>query len=263
MSVTMAQMSELLQQFSPQDFACDWDNSGFHVRLNGEVTGVLICLDVTRDIIRFSAERRCNLILSHHPLLFRPQNHVDCAEYTGEMLNLLLKNQISLFCAHTTVDSAPWGINAYWRDELKLRDAVLLEETKAGCAGLGYIGDLPQKTTVRALCDFIKRRFSIDTLRVGGDLDKSICRVALCGGSASDLIPRAKALGGEVFITGEIKHNFYVENPDIVLIEAGHFDTEKCFVDLAARYLQNAANRLQYNLNICVPEQLTRYYCNY
>lgn len=370
MPVSLGQVEALLEDMAPRTFAEEWDNSGFNVNLHNEdVGGVMICLDVTPEIIGEAAEKGCGLIISHHPLLFKAMKSVDTKSHEGKCLEALLRNGISLYCAHTSMDSAPGGINTWLADVFGLenrsyiengsvehfyeiavhvprenadavRDAMTaagagklgnysgctfnidgkgtflpeggarpyigtkgtaetVEETRISaicgerklsevlCAvrgahpyeepaisvlrteeprtvlsGLGIVGDLPREMKAREAVDILKAAIKTDSVRVAGDLEKNVSRVGVCGGAAGEFGQAAEEMGAGLFITGEIKHNYYIERNGIVLVEAGHFDTEKCFCELYAQGLQKRLNDVNYNLAIYV-ENLQRPYRNY
>ena len=133
MPISLKEMELLIETLSPKEYAYDWDNSGFNIKLqNTEVTGVTICLDVSEEIIEEAAAKRCNLIISHHPLLFHATKQIDNGTYQGRCVAALIKNDISLYCAHTSMDTAPKGINRYLADMLGLRHQEYLEETNVG-----------------------------------------------------------------------------------------------------------------------------------
>lgn len=104
----------------------------------------------------------------------------------------------------------------------------------------------------------VKERLHIDHVRVSGEPGKTVKKAGVCGGSAGDLIPMAEDLGADLFITGEVKHSMYVAADGMALIEAGHFDTEKCFIQLFRQGLQKRANALKYNLSIFMTENQKR-----
>jgi putative NIF3 family GTP cyclohydrolase 1 type 2 len=123
---------------------------------------------------------------------------------------------------------------------------------------MGVIGGFEEGITLADAAALVKERLEIDHVRVSGAPEKIIKRVGVCGGSAGDLIPMAAGMGADLFITGEVKHSLYVASDGIALIEAGHFDTEKCFTQLFCQGLQKRANALQYNLSIFMTENQKR-----
>lgn len=363
MAVTLKEVGKLIDQVAPLRYQEEWDHSGFHVNLhNKNITGIYLCLDLSVDAIEDAVDMDCNLIIAHHPLLFHPIRSIDLDDYVGGCIAYLIGNGISLYCAHTSVDRAPNGINKWLADTLALKNCkymadeiidpfyevvvhVPLKETdkvrsammKSGAgkygnytdctfnvegkgtfkalkgaqpyirpsganakiqvvsetrisavckksvlsdvlqavrkahpyeepaisvlptqepaeaeAGLGIVGNLANEAPARTVLDQLKKALQADSVRVSGDLDKRISRVAVCGGAAGDLIKDAKEKGAQMYITGEIKHNHYAAEKEMILVEAGHFNTEKCFCEVFAHGLQNALDSVNYNIAIYV-----------
>lgn len=126
MHMSMDKIGMLLGEIAPLHYAEQWDNCGFNVNLHqNEVLGVLVCLDVTPEVINEAVEKKCNLILSHHPLLFDGIKKLDTSEYGGRCMQMLIEHSISLYCAHTNVDVMQGGINTW------LADAFLLENRRS------------------------------------------------------------------------------------------------------------------------------------
>ena len=262
MAVSIDKISAVFEEFSPLRFQCEWDNTGWNIFLNNDVSGIYVCLDVNRGVIENAVKNNCNVILSHHPLLFSAVRSIDENNAIGSLILELAKNNIALFCAHTSVDSAPWGINGYIADALNMKDKEYLMPVCDGEAGLGIVGDV-SKCTLADIAGMVKEKLSIDVVRVSGSADAIIKRAAVCSGAAGDMVGLARQKGADVYITGEIKHNYYIENKDIALIEAGHYDTEKCFVGIAAEYLQKRFNELKYNVNVFLDDDTVCPYTNY
>lgn len=142
-------------------------------------------------------------------------------------------------------------------------DVLKLKNVDYDSTGLGVIGDLSAPMTVREALDVLKRGLKTDSVRFCGDLDARVTRVAACGGSGGDLIPIAEKMGAQLYVTGELKHHNYLDE-GMALVEAGHFDTEKCFCGLFADGLQKALNAVEYSVvPVAVTEQLRRPYINY
>ena len=370
MSVTMQQMELILEKIAPVRFAEEWDNSGFNVNFhNREITGIMICLDVLPEIIEEAEKKGCNLLISHHPLLFRATKRIDSERYEGKCIRMLAERGISLYCAHTSMDSAPDGINTWLADQFHLTEREYIQDgvaehfyeiavhvpcehadkvrramTAAGAgrlgeyeectfniygegtfrpneyahpyigktgemetvkevrisaicsesdtervlravravhpyevpaisvlrteepktlqSGLGIVGDLPQRLPVREVLDRLKKILQTDSVRVAGDIEKSVARIGICGGAAGDFAEAARKKGAELFITGEIKHTEYAARSEIILAEAGHFDTEKCFCRIYEQGLQKCLDDVNYNIAIYVTN-LRRPYVNY
>ena len=153
-------------------------------------------------------------------------------------------------------------INAYIADALGLENREYCEATYQDEAGIGIVGDASYGSA-QALADRLKQALDLPDVRIGGDCTRSIKRIGICSGSCGEILDIAREKGADTFITGEIKHNMYVDNPGMILIEAGHYGTEKCFVSIACEYLQKKAAGLKYNVKILGNDVSSFPYKNY
>lgn len=262
MAESIEKIKDVIEKFSPLRYQCEWDNTGWNIYRDADIEGIYICLDVTHDVIEMAEKSGCNLIVSHHPLLLEPVSEVNVCEYRGQMITEITEKKMLLFCAHTAVDSAPWGINGYIADCLEMTDREFLDVTSENEAGIGYCGNIPE-ISVAELAEKIKKKMDIPSLRISGNFSSKVKRIAVCGGSGGSCADIAKEKGAELLFTGEIKHHVYVQNDNIVLIEAGHYETEKCFVGIARDYLQKHFRELKYNVKICTYDNMNCPYSIY
>ncbi len=181
---------------------------------------------------------------------------------TANIPEVVDEMRISSICGKAVLGAVLSAVRKVHPYEEPAISVLILEEPERIEAGLGVVGDLPQELTVRRAVERLKMALAIDSVRVTGNLDRTIKRLAVCGGAAGDLAEQAEKLGAQLYITGEIKHNYYVARKNIVLVEAGHFDTEKCFCELYAQGLQSLLDDVNYNIAIYV-EDLRRPYVNY
>ena len=145
MPMTIRKIADALETLAPLAFQEDYDNAGLQVGLiDDEVTGVLLCLDITEDIVDEAVRKGCNLVVSHHPLIFRPLKHVTGATYQERCVMKAVRNGIALYSAHTNLDNAEDGVNYRIASLIGLKDLEWLEE-KAGAEGCGsgVVGNLP------------------------------------------------------------------------------------------------------------------------
>jgi dinuclear metal center YbgI/SA1388 family protein len=206
---------------------------------------VLICLDVTQEVADEAAESGCDMILAHHPLLFSAVKSLDFADATQGVLMRLIKNGISVYAAHTSFDRATGGIND------TLAELLGLEDVKAyGEEALMRVGALPQPLNEVALITRVKQLLGISHVRASHSFEGLVSHVALVGGSGGEYAAQAQRAGAQALVTGEAKHHHWLEAESlgVLLIEAGHYDTECCFVDAIFGRLQSRANALQLQL---------------
>ena len=226
-----------LEEFAPLALQDGYDNAGLQIGLaeDAEATGALLCLDVTEDVVDEAVLRGCNLIVSHHPLLFRPLKSITFDDYVGRTIVKAIQHGIAVYAAHTNLDSAQGGVNFKIAEKLGLVAPQWLSPKEAYLRGMAYvtagegvIATLPTSLSEREFMERVKEVFGLKSLRVNYAQKKTISRVALCGGSGASLIPKAIEKGADAFITGEIGyHRFFGYEKDILLLEIGHYESEQ------------------------------------
>lgn len=216
---------ERIEKEFPTELSYEWDNVGLLVGdREREVQNVVVCLDVTKDVIEFAKNAESQLIISHHPVLFSPINRINRDTKTGSILMDAIENKIAIYSAHTNCDKAENGINTRLAEMFCLKDVEALEED-----GLGRIGSLNKPME---LYDFAKLAEDVLSVKVRfcGDTKKVISKVAICSGSGGDVAISAIRKGADVLLTGDTKYHQMLDLKDeISIVDAGHFGTE-CIV---------------------------------
>lgn len=232
---------EWIEKLAPQSLAEEWDNSGLLVGTEeAPVTGVLVALDVNEETVEEAIARGANLIVAHHPLIFKPMPAVTDKSPLGRCVIKLIENHISVYAVHTNFDSAAGGLADSLCEKIGLLGTVpLLPSASDEKAGLGRIGDLRESVSLLALAESIAEVTGQSALRIAGDRGEEVRRVAVANGSGADFAALALKLGAEVLVTGDVK---YHEAQDaqalgIALIDGGHYGTEKHFIGQMAEYL--------------------------
>ena len=236
---------DALESFAPLPLQDDYDNSGLQVgTTETEVSGVLLCLDVTRQVVDEAINNGCNMIISHHPLLFRPLKRLT-DDSIGSIVMSSVRVGITVYASHTNLDNAFKGVNMRIANVLGLTDVKPLDEQPDG-NGAGIIGRFPKSMTEQQLLALVKEKFGVTCIRHNGELGRPIKRMAVCGGSGAFLTDKAVEQGADAFMTGEIGyHRFFGYDGTIKLIEAGHFESEQFTVDLIADILKEAFPKLR------------------
>ena len=239
-----------LEEFAPLALQDGYDNAGLQIGLaeDADATGALLCLDVTEDVVDEAVCKGCNLIVSHHPLLFRALKSITVDDYVGRTVMKAVKSGVAVYAAHTNLDSAMDGVNWKIAEKLGLKDLEWLSpkgEYKRGyeivSAGEGLVGVLPKAMKKKLFFEYVKEAFGLKSLRVNDSEKENIKRVALCGGAGAFLIQKAVAKGADAFVTGEIGyHRFFGLESDIVLMEMGHYESERYTVEVLRDILRNA-----------------------
>jgi len=247
MAVTMEQFVKLVEEIAPRGLAYEWDNTGLLLRCGDTANHVIVCLDATDAVAEEAIACGCDMILSHHPLLFTPVKSLDAAQPTEGVLMKLVKNGISLYSAHTSFDIAEGGMNDVLAVMLGLENVL-----PAGEEGLIRVGDLPEAFTAAKLAERVKSALGVSCVRASNGFEGLVSRVAVVGGSGGEYAAQARLAGAQALLTGEAKHHHWIEAQalGVLMIEAGHFETERCFVDVIFDRLQERVNALQCQLGL-------------
>lgn len=225
--MTVKDILDYINTISPLSTAESFDNVGLLAGNPTEkVTGICTCLDITNDIIAEAVEKNANLIVSHHPVIFDPLKSVlaDTPVYN------LIKNGISAICVHTNFDMSEGGVNDALLELLGFESSDVLQEERSNGLGFGAVCDLDFAFTAKSLAEHCKNALYLESVKYSSGSKNEIRRVAVCSGSGGCFIDAAIEKGCDAFITGDIKHNLWIEaqNKGFVLIDAGHYGTEKC-----------------------------------
>jgi dinuclear metal center YbgI/SA1388 family protein len=224
-----------LEFYAPLEFQEEYDNSGLIAGdIDSECTGILINLDCTEDVVQEAVQRKCNLIVSHHPLIFRPIRSVIPGNGPAKTLVAAIKADVAIYAIHTNLDNILSGVNATIADKLGLLNRrVLLPRKDLQGLGSGLVGDLQNPLSEEQLLEQLKKAFGTPVIRHSPLLWKPVSRVAVCGGAGSFLISNALHENAGFFISADIKyHEFFEGQGKLVIVDIGHFESEQFTVDL-------------------------------
>lgn len=222
--MTVTELYKEMCKYFPEQLRCEWDNDGIMVcpDSNAEVKKVLLTLDVTEEIVDYAIDRGFDLIISHHPLIFRPIASVTEENHVSRKVVKLIANAVSAFSFHTRADRAVGGVNDRLADILGLKDVVPFGED-----GLGRIGTLSEEYELEIFADAVKLALGADSIKLA-DGYNSVKRVAVVGGDGKDFVLDALKMGADTYVSGRLSYNVMEDAADmgINLIEAGHYFTE-------------------------------------
>ena len=244
----IADIISIIESFAPVQLQEPYDNAGLQVGdPQASVTAVLLCLDVTTDIVAEAIERGCNLIISHHPLLFGGIKSVTTSTECGRIVIDAVRHNIAIYSAHTNLDRAREGVSWEIARMLGLRDIEVLQKDHADPGvGLGIVGQIEQVPTLEFLRK-VKDIFHVKCLRYSDNFPSlTVKRVAVCGGAGASLIREAVRAGADVMVTGDVKyHDFTTYSPMILIADIGHFESELCTRLIFMRLLSDRFSDLQ------------------
>ncbi|HEY4156318.1 MAG TPA: Nif3-like dinuclear metal center hexameric protein [Puia sp.] len=233
-------VTSLLESLAPPAFQEDYDNSGLQTGdLEKECSGVLVSLDTTEAVIEEAVQKGCNLLISHHPLIFHGLKQISRETGTGKAILTAVKNDITVYAIHTNLDNVLPGVSSTIADKLGLRNRSILAPKPPGEtgglqeAGSGLIGNLERPLAEKQFLDLLREKFGVPVVRHSPLTGKAVNRVALCGGSGSFLIPNALAQGADFFVSADIRyHSFFEAEGSLVIADIGHYESEQFAVDL-------------------------------
>ena len=237
-----ALICESLEELSPKRFALSFDNVGLLVgRYDKDVKTIYIALDATDEVIDAAIECEADMLITHHPMIFSAIKSVRADDFIGRRILKLAKYDISYYAMHTNFDVM--GMADAAADEIDLIERDVLQvtyEDEIGAEGIGRIGRLREEMSLIELCDFVKERFMLDTVKVFGDPDR-LCNIcAISPGSGKSMIKYAIEKGADVIITGDIDHHEGIDSvaKGLCVIDAGHFGIEKIFVAYMEEFIR-------------------------
>jgi dinuclear metal center YbgI/SA1388 family protein len=227
--VKIRQVLSALEQFAPLPLQESWDNAGLQVGLTeAEVSGALLCLDVNEAIIDEAIAKGCNLIVSHHPLLFRGLKQVCGTDYVQRCVIKAIKNDIVIISMHTNMDNAKNGVNWKIAEKMGLQEVAFLSPLASTEAGGGVIGLLPEPMDADDFVLMVKKCFGVECAQCNELLRRPIRKVAVCGGAGDFLLPDALAKGADAFITGEMHyHQYFDYEQKLQICVIGHYQSEQ------------------------------------
>lgn len=254
-----------MEKWAPNSIIDDWDNTGFQIgREEKKVENILVALDLDEVILQKAIDKNVDLIISHHPIIFQPLKTIIDKNPKEAMIIDIIKHDIGVYNAHSNLDLALGGVSDVLAKKISIKNTVnlvdLFKKDDNGEIinyGYGKIGDIADIL----LEDFIvniKESLNIENLILYGDKDKTINKIAVCGGSGSGFMKDAYELGADLFITGDIKYHEaqFAYERDLSLIDIGHFHSEKFILPAIKDYLKEAFQDL--NIEVVMEESFPK-----
>ncbi|MCG6910654.1 MAG: Nif3-like dinuclear metal center hexameric protein [Deltaproteobacteria bacterium] len=248
----------IVEEIAPPELAEAWDNVGLQVgSRDWPVRRLWVALDPLPQVVDAACGASVDLLITHHPLIFKPLTSVDCTTPTGGIIWTSLEHRMSVFSAHTNLDAVTHGVNDTLARRIGLRNLQALVpedrgdsgaasgaglDEQAAAQGLGRIGDLPRKSTLVSLAAEVKAGLGKAGVAMAGDPDLPVEKVALCSGSGASLLDRFLASDAQVYISGDLRYHDAreVENAGKGLLDIGHFASEHLIVAVLADRLRKA-----------------------
>jgi len=235
-----------LEEWAPLQFQESYDNAGLIVGdPEANCTGVLCSLDCTEAVVEEAIEKRCNLIVSHHPIIFKGIKQFSSDHYVNRTVLKAIQHNIALYAIHTNLDNVIHGVNSTLADKLHLENRKILApipglfDNNGQAVGAGLVGELPLETEPEAFLRWVKEKLNLNVIKHTKLIDKKLITIALCGGSGSFLLDQIKTQKIDCFITSDLKyHDFFEADGKYLLLDIGHGESEHFVPALIVDYLK-------------------------
>lgn len=269
--LTTRDLVELVEKLYPPARKSDWDQIGLVCgRLDQEVTGVVVAVDLTHEVIDFAEFNEANFVLVHHPLFLSGVHEVSEERFKGEFVHRLIEGKIALMVAHTNADAANPGVSDALAAALGLSNTVPIEIIESevvglgesGPVGIGRVGALETPMSLRDFASLVADATpaTAQGVRVAGDLDRMVQRVAVCGGSGDSYLDLLEPLGVDVYLTSDLKHHRTRDHLDAggcAVVDIPHWASEFPWCEVAARSIATWLGDNGIEVPVAVYEQPT------
>jgi dinuclear metal center YbgI/SA1388 family protein len=246
MAIPLSRIIDFLDRLAPPALAESWDNVGLLLGdPASEIRSLMTCLTLTPDVAAEALGARAELIVTHHPVLFRGVKRLTTATPEGDMILSLIRGGVAVYSPHTAFDSARTGINQILAERLGLQEiAPLRPAASEDLSGLGSgrFGRLLHSGNLGQFLELVRNQLGMRHLQYTGDLGRPVVRVALACGSAAEFLADAHRHGCDVFLTGEARFHACLEAQQcgVALVLAGHYGTERPGIEFLADSLQQS-----------------------
>ncbi|MDN0045108.1 Nif3-like dinuclear metal center hexameric protein [Mediterraneibacter glycyrrhizinilyticus] len=237
------EIMQVIEAAYPRSAALDFDNVGLLAgRAGKEVNRVYLALDATDAVIDRAIEAGADMLITHHPLIFSPMKRVTDEDFIGRRVLKLIQSDIAYYAMHTNYDVL--GMATLSEKILGIKNSQVLDVTMCEDGkeeGIGRVGDLEKPMTLEECCVYVKHKLKLGSLKVFGDMNGTVSRLAVSPGSGKSAVAPAIAKGADVLVTGDIGHHDGLDAVEqgLAVIDAGHYGTEYIFIDDMKHFLED------------------------
>jgi dinuclear metal center YbgI/SA1388 family protein len=268
MGATVAKIKKIMDELAPPVLAEEWDNVGLQIGDPRQpVRRIWVALDPTLQVVKAACQKKVDLLITHHPLIFRPLKSIDFDTPAGSIIQMAANHKLAIFSAHTNLDIVRDGVNDILAQRLGLQNPSVLkpvqlsEGAKKDIAalsngqleyGIGRIGSLAKAGSLKSLVSMVKKKLELDFVKVAGDLEMKVREVAICSGSGSGLMGAFLSSKAQAYISGDIHYHDALDakSENRAIIDIGHFQSEHLMVDALAQQLENVITRAGFEAEI-------------
>lgn len=237
----LQEIIDIIESVAPRRQQEAWDNSGLQVGdLSREIHSVLLAVDVSEAVVAEAIKEGCDMILSHHPLLFHGLKQLTGTTPQERCVAEAIRHDIAIYSSHTSMDKALRGVSGRMAEQLGLQEIrILVPSPEDARVGLGVIGNLPKPIHWSGWLKHVQQVFGADYVRYTEPVKSTISRVALCGGAGAEFIPEAIAAGADTYLSADMKyHDMQAAAGQIMAVDIDHWVSEHFTRDIFAELLQ-------------------------
>lgn len=257
MNANVQKICDFMETIAPVAYAEEWDNVGLMIGTRTfEVKNVMITLDLDLKVLAEAIDKKIDVIITHHPLIFKPIKNLAYDNEVNKIFYLLIKNNIAVYSAHTNLDSAKLGVNDALCEVLGLKNTDVFIKSKYEGIGLGRVVELENEIELKIYAEFVKAKLNLSGIRIA-DAGKNVKRIAICGGSGSEFIADAIKIGVDTYITGDLKYHEaqYAISNGLNIIDGSHQMTEMPIVENLKKRFEKWALNNNYDLKFYVANE--------
>ena len=230
------EITDVIERFAPLAWQESYDNAGLIVgRPDDEVRKALLAVDVTDEVMAEAEREGCDLIITHHPIVFHALKRFNSATYVERCVERAIRRGIALYACHTNLDSAPGGMSWRLAEMLGVEELRVLQPTDPadGRVGFGVVGELPGAVATVEFMRHIQRTLGVRVVRHSDIASPEVRRVAVCTGAGASMIGEARRAGADIYITADMKYNdFMTPDKALTVADIGHFESEYCAIQI-------------------------------
>ena len=227
------EITDVIERFARLEWQASYDNAGLIVgHDDDEVHRALVAVDVTEEVLDEAEREGCDLIITHHPIVFHPLKRFNSADEVQRCVERAIRSRIALYACHTNLDSAPGGMSWRLASMLGVGGLRVLDPAEAGSeVGFGVVGELPEPAAVADFMERIRDVLHVKVIRHSDIASEHVFRVAVCTGAGASLIGAARRAGADFYLTADLKYNdFMTPDKALTVADIGHFESEYCAI---------------------------------
>lgn len=228
-------ITDVIERFAPLAYQESYDNAGLIVgRPDDEVRQALLAVDVTDEVLDEAEREGCDLVITHHPIVFHPLKRFNSADMVQRCVERAIRRGIALYACHTNLDSAPEGMSWRLAALLGIGELSVLQPSEGDPrAGFGVVGELPEPLPTVEFLRRMQQRLGVKVVRHSDLVSEEVRRIALCTGAGASLMADARRAGADLYVTADLKYNdFMFPDGEFVVADIGHFESEYCAIEL-------------------------------